>query len=351
MVRARRLATVALVVALATPAVGACDADPGASRGPDATPPADGATPTGASGSKGPRVLAVSVDGLNPSAITQLGEAGTPTLHRLLREGAGTLNARTEVEQTVTLPNHTSMITGRRITAAAGGHGVTWNDERPGTVSEAAGHPVASIFTEVRAHGGSTALYASKEKFELFERSWPDDIDESAVTDDPEETVALAREDLEDGAPTFTFLHISLPDGAGHAYGGMSPEYLEAVRRTDQQLASILTVVDADAQLRRHLVVVLTADHGFAPGSSDHSDSRNLQNYRIPFLVWGAGVAEGDLYALNPDYRDPGRRQPTYAGKQPIRNGDVAELAADLLGLGDVDGSTIGSEQGLDVTR
>jgi len=70
------------------------------------------------------RVLAVSIDGLRSSAITQLGRAGTPTLHRLMTQGASTLNARTEREMTVTLPNHTGMVTGRRIAASRGGHGV-----------------------------------------------------------------------------------------------------------------------------------------------------------------------------------------------------------------------------------
>ena len=78
------------------------------------------------------RVVAISVDGLNPDAIDQLGEAGTPTFHRLMAEGASTLNARTEVEQTVTLPNHTGMVTSRRMDRTQGGHGVTWNDDRLG---------------------------------------------------------------------------------------------------------------------------------------------------------------------------------------------------------------------------
>ena len=99
-------------------------------------------------------VLAISIDGLNPDALEQLGADGTPNLHELMADGASTLNARTEHELTITLPNHTGMVTGRRIEAATGGHGVTWNDDRrrPATVQAAAGQRVESVFT-VRQRG------------------------------------------------------------------------------------------------------------------------------------------------------------------------------------------------------
>ena len=76
-------------------------------------------------------VVAISIDGLNPRAITELGPSGAPTFHRLMREGAFTLDARTEREQTRTLPNHTGMLTSRRIDASRGGHGVRYNKDRP----------------------------------------------------------------------------------------------------------------------------------------------------------------------------------------------------------------------------
>ena len=270
----------------------------------------------------------------------------TPTLHRLLTQGAGTLNARTEVEQTVTLPNHASMMTGLRISANQGGHGVTWDDDRPGsTVQEAAGHEVDSIFTTVRAAGGSTALYTTKAKFDLYERSWSAAVELFRVRENQRRLTALARTDLADGAPTFTFLHVSLPDRFGHEYGGLSPEYLAAVERTDAQLASVVR-----AAKRAGAVVVLTADHGFASGVTDHSGRRNIENYRIPFLVWGAGVDAGDLYAMNPDFADPGTSRPSYAGRQPVRNGDVANLAASLLGIDAVPGSGIDADQQLVVS-
>ncbi len=70
-------------------------------------------------------------------------------------------------------------------------------------------------------------------------------------------------------------------------------------------------------------------------------------------MVWGAGVAKGrNLYALNSDDRQrPGsRRMASYAGRQPIRNAEVANLATDLLGWPRVPGSQLNANQSLDVS-
>jgi hypothetical protein len=89
-----------------------------------------------------------------------------------MREGAYTLNARTVREQTATLPNHTAMLTGRRVDDKHGGHGYSDNVDNGSTVHRAAGHYVASVFDVVHDNGDSTALYASKTKFKLYERTW-----------------------------------------------------------------------------------------------------------------------------------------------------------------------------------
>ena len=296
-------------------------------------------------------VVAVSVDGLNPAAIRKLGPRGAPTLHRLIREGASTLNARTAREQTETLPNHTSMVTGRRITAAAGGHGVTWNDQRlePRTVQEAAGHPVSSVFRVVDAPGRRTALFASKQKLSLFQRSWGGAIDRFVVRENNRTLTRTVRRDLAAGARTFRFVHLSKPDVVGHDRGFMSAAYLDAVRDVDALLGRILAGVEQQVDLAGRTVVIVTADHG---GRGDgHADAGRLANYRVPFVVWGAGVAPGaDLYDLNPDYADPGRRRTSYAAaRQPVRNGDLANLVTDVLGLGAVPGSEHDADQELDV--
>ncbi|KQW49328.1 hypothetical protein ASC77_11655 [Nocardioides sp. Root1257] len=296
------------------------------------------------------RVLAISVDGLNTDAIRRLGSAGAPTFHRLLSEGASTLNARTEFEQNVTLPNHTGMMTSRRVDRRHGGHGVTWDDDRRRmTVGRAAGHPVQSVFGVVHAAGDRTALFSTKEKFGLYERSWPRGIDRFFVNEDQTALVRRAAADLASTDRAFTFLHVSLPDRFGHEYGGMSAQYLSAVRQTDRDLGEVLATIDGDPSLD-NVVVVLTADHGFMPGRTTHTP-KVLANYRIPFLVWGPGVTAGDLYALNPDYRDPGTGRPRYAAKrQPVRNGDLGNLSLDLLGMKAIPGSELDAKQDLDVS-
>lgn len=329
------LTTCALVLALLAPPA----------SGLPAGPERRTTEPTAAS-----RVLAISVDGLNAKAIRRLGPAAAPTLHRLLSEGASTLNARTAYEQNVTLPNHASMMTGRRINAAAGGHGVTWDDERPAmTVQKAAGHPVESVFSVVRDAGGSTALFTTKDRFRLYERSWPAAISRFEVDEKQRRLVRTATADLVRAARRFTFLHISLPDRFGHRYGGMTAPYLAAVRRTDRQLGTLLATIDARPALAERLTVILTADHGFMPHQRTHRP-KVLANYRVPFLVWGAGVDPGGLYRLNPDYRNPRKARPGYrAARQPVRNGDLGNLATDLLGLGPIPGSELNADHDLDV--
>ena len=96
--------------------------------------------------------------------------------------------------------------------------------------------------------------------------------------------------------------------------------------------------------------VIVTADHGGM--GADHADATRAR--QLPGPVHGAagpGVAPGaDLYDLNPDYADPGDRRTSYADpRQPVRNGDVANLAIDLLGLPPCPGSEHNAAQDLDV--
>lgn len=288
-------------------------------------------------------VLLISVDGLTPRALKKLGPGRTPALHRLLDTGAGTLNARTAVEQTMTLPNHTSMVTGRRINPRRGGHGVHWNNDRPrpATVQAAAGEQVASVFEVVADAGGSTALFAAKSKFSLWQRSWPGAIHRVRIDENNVRLVKRFRADLRNAVRRLRFLHISLPDRAGHAHGFMTPQYLRAVRRSDRLVKRVVRTVNRTPSLKGRTSIVLTSDHGGGPGSRRHGDATRLANERVLFVAKGPGIARGvDLYAINPTYPNPHRTHPRYAAaQQPVRNAAAGNLALHLLGLPPIPGS------------
>ncbi len=295
-------------------------------------------------------VLLISLDGFNPKSLALLGQKQTPSLHKIIRRGATTLNARTLRERTQTLPNHTGMITGRRVDPAEGGHGVWFNTDPGTTVSDAAGEPVASVFDAVHRAGGTTALFTSKDKFRYFQRSWPDTIDRFTYQTDNAKLMKSTLKDLKTRR-AFTMLHLSAPDAAGHRYGFLSPAYLRVVKRVDALIGKLLAKLRKRPELAEGLVVLVTADHGGPRNHKLHSKVNLRANYRVPLLAWGDGVARGDLYRLNPGFRDPGTKRTGYAGTQPIRNGMVANLSTSLLGLDAVPGSTLDPAQQLDVLR
>jgi predicted AlkP superfamily pyrophosphatase or phosphodiesterase len=340
--RSRRLAAFSVGLVLATTlAVSPTRAD-------DVLPAGEPATARGRTiGSN--QVLAISLDGFNVNVLRKIGRAGAPNLFRLFRTGASTKNARAQIEMTVTLPNHTSQVTGRPIETRNDGHGVTWNTNlRRRTIQRDGAGNIESIFTRVHDAGRGTALFATERKFSLWRRSWSDSVDRTKIVQDGDHAVTLAaRRELVRRNRAFTFLHLGAMDEAGHAHGWMSRPYRRAAKRVDRQLGILLRAIRNHRRLR-DLTIVLTADHGGRAGSKTHSDRDDYFNYRIPFVIWGDGVDRGNLYAMNPTYADPGRRRPhSFTGTQPIRNGDLANVAAHLLGLSSVPGSLWGADQSL----
>lgn len=313
----------------------------------------------------GPVVLAISLDGLRPDAITRLGKEGTPNLHRLMAQGASTLNARTAFESTRTLPNHTGMLTGRGVAGRAG-HSVTFNNDNGGTLDATHGSYVASMFDVAHDHGRQTAFFAEKDKFYYLMRSWdaahgrPDligadngrdktDIDRVGST---ERILAGVEAALLDGRTDLIFIHFKAPDEAGHAEEWLSPDYFRAVTKVDAQVGEVLATVDAHSQLAKRLTILVTADHGGEEDEATHYEIDDRQNYQIPFIAWGRTVPRGaDLYALNPRRRDPGAGRPEYSGPQPIRNMDIANTSLRLLGLPPIEGAVATSWPILAVSR
>jgi len=327
-------------------------------------------------------VIHISADGLRGDVLAAMlkdnGAETLPGFRRFAAEGATTFNARTDYDYTVTLPNHTCMLTGRPVEQPAGQpgimhHGYVWNSTpKRGETLHGHGNAhapyVASVFDVVHDAGLSTALYASKKKFVLYERSWDaehgaddrngrddgtDKIDRYvyASNGDPDRAAELNDSllaDLRSNPANYTFVHWVDLDAAGHEFGWGSSGWKESLRTVDGYLVQVFDCIEREPQLAGRTAVLLTADHG---GEGDgHGEPTRRGDYTIPVLAWGAGVARGaDLYELNAATRaDPGPGRPDYeASPQPIRNGDTGNLALMLLGLPPVPGSSINARQDL----
>jgi len=317
-------------------------------------------------------VVHISVDGLRPDFLqTQINAGNAPNFKRFQDEGAWTHNARTDYAHTITLPNHTSMLTGRPVSLPTGlpaqtHHGyVLNNDPAPTTTLHNNTDPdryKASTFDVVHDAGFSTALYASKNKFVIYEQSYnaangaphANGADKINVFVNPEVTLTMQNQMLAGLAANhfkYTFLHYADTDDAGHSTGWGSTTYLNAIATIDGYLGQLFNLINTDATMAGKTAIVLSADHGGT--GTGHSGSTVATNYTIPFYAWGAGVGHGDLYNFNTDTRlNPGTGQPTYvtASGQPIRNGDGGNLALSLLGLDAIPGSLINKTQNLRVT-
>ena len=312
-------------------------------------------------------VVHVSVDGLRPDAVQRQPPTALPAFARLRLESAFTQNARTDPDYRNTLPNHTAQLTGRGVVGAAG-HGWTVNtDPDPGvTLHSNKGAYVASVFDVVHDAGLRTAAYVSKSKFSLYDVSYDeahgaadetggddgrDKIDTYVYEKDTDQLIAQFVADLHADPAAYTFVHLRDPDATGHwlTWSVRSgSRYMRAVRRADDRIGRILDAIEADPRLRGHTALIVTADHG---GSGHSHSSERVDHYTVPFYVWGPGISSADLYALNAGTRqDPGTANVGFdAARPPVRNGDAANLALSLLGLGPVPGSTIGADPPLHV--
>ncbi|MXX59828.1 MAG: DNRLRE domain-containing protein [Rhodothermaceae bacterium] len=309
-------------------------------------------------------VILISIDGLRPDAITSLGPEKLPNLCRFRAEGAWTDNARTDRDYTLTLPNHTTMLTGRGVIGSTGHSWSTNSDPTPTeTLHSNHGSYVASLFDVAHDNGSRTGAYVSKSKFSIYDQSYDEFSGAEDITgpDNGKDKIDTFRfdEDSEVLVDDFisvmrtepfhlSFLHLRDPDAHGHGTGWMQPNYLEAVEEMDRLLGRLFDLVENDPVLTGNTTIIVTSDHGGT--AYGHTDSSVEEHYVIPFYTWGKGVTRGvDLYTSNANSRqDPQFHRTTYTtAVQPIRNGDAANLALSLLGLGNVPGSTINTGEKL----
>jgi len=308
--------------------------------------------------------ILISVDGLRSDVLESPHIDALPHFARLLR-GPHTLDARTDPQYTITLPNHLSMLTGRPVLGPYGHNWITNDDpaaaKHGGTLHIHKGAYIPSVFDAAHDAGLATSCSASKTKFWLLEQSYgeahgaPDTtgsdngrskIDSFLFSDHSAELAAgLADRLRRTEDRSFHFIHFAAPDIAGHSYDWQvkaGAKYMAAIQEVDAALGVILAAIDGDPDLRGRTAVVLTTDHGGGVPRKTHTDITCPLNFRIPFAIWlGADGAPEDLYKTNPARSRPGREEigARDASTQPIRNGDGCNAILALLALPPLEGT------------
>ena len=229
-------------------------------------------------------VFIISFDQGNPDLIQK---SAMPTFHRMAAEGARTWSAYT-VMPSVTLPAHTSMLTG----VGPQVHQVLWNSYAPekGLVK------IPTIFSFAKERGLVTAMFVGKDKFKHL--NLPGSLDAFVWPQPDDDAKAVARAFAEQVAklkPNLCFIHFLDPDVAGHKYGAASPEKMRALAGCDAALKTIKDAIAA-AGLAESSVIILTADHGShdvinrdgkTVGTHDTAETADV---KIPWVAWGKGV-------------------------------------------------------------
>lgn len=337
------------------------------------------------------RVIHITVDGLRGDLLKNLidtAPATYPNFKRLRDEGAVTFNARCDFDYSETIPNHSSVVTGRPVINPAGlsgvGHAYTSNGYTGTATSGDSIHQLgtaaylykASTFDMAHDRGLSTAIYGGKSRLNLYVHSYnatkgradttgadngKNKIDFASVSDVtsaaalPGVKNALVADITSGALRRYSLVHFTDTDtgqpGGGHGNGWGSAAWNTAVASVDGYLGAIMSALsEASPDIAGKTAIVLTADHGgggggSGPGSTpdkNHGDASSVLNYTIPVILWGPGIPGGtEAHRLFANRTDPAAARPatTAATAQPLRNADTANISMALLGLPPVDGS------------
>jgi predicted AlkP superfamily pyrophosphatase or phosphodiesterase len=247
-------------------------------------------------------VILITIDGMRPAFYEDL-TMPTPTLQHMMQEGAYAIKVR-PVFPTVTLPNHTAMITG----ALPARHGVYFNSPFNPLSSSPSWNFYANIiksptlFEKLHSLGKSTATvdwpvtvgatyidynypnyWGFDEKTDniaLMKKGiyppglWEeletnvlgkvrsDEINSDGFLRTDENTARVAAYLIMRYKPVFTAMHITETDGAQHTYGTHGYEVKAAIAAADHAVQAVLEAVQR-AGIQDSTAILICGDHGF----------------------------------------------------------------------------------------
>jgi len=221
------------------------------------------------------RVMIVSFDGLRPDVALR---ADMPSLRSLMARGSFTFWAHT-TDVAITLPSHTSMLTG----VVPKTHGIHYNDNKPDNKPP---FPlVPTLFQLAREKGLTTACCAGKAKFHIFDDAEALNWKFIQETSD-DEVASAAASIINEHQPQVLFVHFPDCDRVGHKLGWGTPEQLAAVSNADKDLGKLLKALD-DQHLTDKTLIVISADHG---GNGRTHGGLDPRSQHIPWIAAGPGI-------------------------------------------------------------
>jgi len=225
------------------------------------------------------RAVIISIDGLRPDLLLR---ARTPHLRGLMEQGSYTMWART-TEMSITLPSHTSMVTG----VTPDYHRIIWNYYIKNVYPD-----VPTIFELAQRMGYTTALCSGKTKFhELCSPgsvNWTDVFWENATRKvGPDlDTAEAACSILRRYQPNVLFMHLGQVDETGHGIGWATPQQIAAIERADAAVGQLMDAL-REMQLFDQTLIIISADHGGQGKTHGPNDPRSRH---IPWIAVGPGI-------------------------------------------------------------
>lgn len=222
------------------------------------------------------KVMVILLDGMRPDSLT-----GIENAQRIIGESSYTMNATT-VSPSVTLPCHVSLF--HSVTPQR--HGTTTNVYAPQV------RPINGLCEVLKLADKKCAMFYNWE--DIRDVSRPNSLARSCFFSGRRIGYKEAGEEITDAAiyylkkyeTDFTFVYYGYSDWAGHKFGWMTDEYLEAIQCGWDNAERLM------AELGDEYTYIITADHG---GHDRTHGSEMPEDMLIPIIIKGKDFEAGKI--------------------------------------------------------
>jgi len=226
-------------------------------------------------------VILIGSDGFGAYALEK---ARVPNIRKMMQEGSWSLQARTVLPSS-SAPNWASMVMG----AGPELHGyTTWGSKKPDLPARVLDEydmfpTLYALLRKARPNSEIGVIYEWEGIGYLFPKAA---VNNDQHLDGDNVVTKAAADYIKARKPNLLFIHLHDVDSVGHQVGHNTPEYYEAIERTDAYIGEILQSI-RDAGIEKNTIVLFTADHG---GIQKGHGSISMNEMQIPWVIRGPGI-------------------------------------------------------------